>query len=411
MQLEQWIDWARGQGASDLHLEPGLPATLRIRGELRVIGERVSGQELADLVRDVLGEGAWNEFLARCSADLSRTVRGVRCRVNALRTSRGVGLAIRLLSAPAATLRRLNLHPDLLRLVQARNGLVLVTGPTGSGKTTTLAALLEEVNLSEARHILTLESPIEYSMVPRRSLVRQREVGRDTPSFAQGLYDAMREDPDVLMVGEMREPEVMRLTLNAAETGHLVLATVHSSSSAEALQRIVGAMPAEVQPSICAQLADCLVGVVAQQLIYREAIGMCVPECEVLMCCSGAKSVIRQSQFFKLGTVIESSAAEGCWSFARYRAWLDAKTDWARPGQMAPEQADAPELPEPDIHPVLAPAPIRRAAARPELVKRKRSSAPEQAQAEEGSREDGVLVLDDAPDDPSSVMQELERKR
>src|SRR6202022_264810 len=170
-----------------------------------------------------------------------------------------------LLSSVQPTLRSLNLHPELERLVRPTHGLVLVSGPTGSGKSSTLAALIQEINVREARHVITLESPIEYELVPRRAFIRQREVGRDTPSFERGLLDALREDPDVLMVGEMRDPETMRLTLNAAETGHLVLATVHSATVAEALQRVVNAFPAEVQNAIAAQLADCLLGVVAQR--------------------------------------------------------------------------------------------------------------------------------------------------
>src|SRR5207342_562535 len=160
---------------------------------------------------------------------------------------------------------KLNLHPDLRRHISHHNGLIIVSGATGSGKSSTMAALIQEINLGEARHIVTIESPIEYSFRPRASYIRQREVGRDTPSFEQGLLDALREDPDVLMVGEMREPETMRLTLNASETGHLVLATVHSSTCAEALQRLVGAFPAEIQNNVAAQLADCLVGVIAQR--------------------------------------------------------------------------------------------------------------------------------------------------
>src|SRR5207237_664238 len=145
------------------------------------------------------------------------------------------------------------------------------------------AALIQESNARERRHIVTLEAPIEYALVPRQAFIRQREVGRDTPSFEQGLYDALREDPDVLMVGELRDPQTMRLTLNAAETGHLVLTTLHSSTCAEALQRIVSAFPAEIQSGICAQLADSLVGVVCQRMRFIESHGLRAPECEVLL--------------------------------------------------------------------------------------------------------------------------------
>ena len=391
MDLESLVGWAKEQGASDLHLEEGLPATSRVRGELRLAGGRVAPHALQDLARGILGEARWASFLEQRSADLSRTVKGVRCRINILRSSRGVGLAVRLLSSPAATLKRLNLHPGLLKLVKAENGLVLISGPAGSGKTSTAAALLQEINLRESRHIITLESPIEYALSPRRSLIRQREVGRDTPSFEQGLFDAMREDPDVLLVGEMREPGVMRQTLNAAETGHLVLATVHSSSVAEALQRVVSAFPAEIQPGVCAQLGDCLVGVVAQRLVFRRDLGMRVPECEILIGNSGARGLIRQAQFFKLTTVVESGAADGCFSFARYRAWLEAKQDWVRPSDALPEEAGADALEEPQPE-EPGPAPRRRAEPVP-------------AEA----ADEGVVVLDDNSDDLTRVIEELER--
>ncbi len=254
MNLETLISVAREQGASDLHLEPGLPATLRVRGALRTMGETVPAKTLVDFAREIIGQQHWNEFLERRSFDLSKTISGVRCRINVLQTSRGVGFAVRLLSTFQATVENLNLHSDLKRLVSATNGLVLMCGPTGSGKSSTMAAMIQEINLGEARHVITLESPIEYIFRPRHAFIRQREVGRDTPSFEQALLDALREDPDVLMVGEMRDPQTMRLTLSAAETGHLVMATVHSSTCTEALQRVVGAFPAEIQNSVAAQL-------------------------------------------------------------------------------------------------------------------------------------------------------------
>src|SRR5947209_12352443 len=172
-----------------------------------------------------------------------------------------------------ATVKNLDLHPDLKKFLAPTTGLVLVSGPTGSVKSSTVAALLEEINLTEPRHIITIESPIEYMFRPRKSYIRQREVGRDTPSFDQALLDALREDPDVLMVGEMRDPETMRLTLSASETGHLVMATVHSSTCAEALQRVVSAFPAEIQASVAGQLADCLLAVISQRLHFRNDLG------------------------------------------------------------------------------------------------------------------------------------------
>ncbi len=192
MELESLIESAAANGASDLHLEAGMPAALRVRGTLRVAGEPISPKPLLDMARTLIGESQWPVFLERRSYDLSKTVRGVRCRINVLQTSRGVGLAIRLLSSFQATVEKLNLHPDLKKLVKNTHGLILICGPTGSGKSSTLAALIQEINLTDTRHIVTVESPIEYTFRPRRAFIRQREVGRDTPSFEQALLDALR---------------------------------------------------------------------------------------------------------------------------------------------------------------------------------------------------------------------------
>jgi len=340
--LEPLIAAAAAQGASDLHLEAGLPPALRVRGRLVVSGGPLSAAALLAMARELIGDEQWPEFVERRSFDCSRRIAGVRCRVNVLQTSRGVGFAIRLLSSFEATLQTLNLHPALRELVQPHNGLILVSGPTGSGKSSTLAALIQELNHSEARHILTIESPIEYLFRPAASFIRQREVGRDTPSFEQALLDALREDPDVLMVGEMRDPETMRLTLSAAETGHLVLATVHSSSCVEALQRVIGAFPSDIQNSIAAQVADCLVGVVCQRLRYRADLNLTLPELEILRPTNPVKAHIRMRDFFKISSVMETGAEAGMWTFARYQAWMAKKSDWhTASATAAPEPAEA----------------------------------------------------------------------
>ncbi len=333
MDLESLISQAATNGASDLHLESGLSPALRIRGALRMAGDPIPSNAMAEMARRLLNEEQWQSFLERRSFDFSRTIQGVRCRVNLLHSSRGVGMAIRLLTSFQATVEKLNLHPDLKKIVTHPHGLILVSGPTGCGKSTTLAALIQEINLTETRHIITVESPIEYSFRPRRAYIRQREVGRDTPSFEQALIDALREDPDVLMVGEMRDPETMRLTLNASETGHLVLATVHSSSCAEALQRVASAFPAEIQDGVCAQLADCLVAVVSQRLRFRPDLNIRVPECEILMATHAVKNFIRTREFFKIISALETGAENDMWTFQRYTKWLDSRTNWSLPDQ------------------------------------------------------------------------------
>ena len=350
MDLESLVSLAQSNGASDLHLEAGLPAALRIRGALRTIGEPIPAKLLQEMAHGVIGEEEWGRFLERRSIDLSKTMGGVRCRLNILQTSRGIGFAIRLLATFQATVEKLNLHPDLKKLAAPANGLILVSGATGSGKSSTLAALIQEINLTDSRHIVTVESPIEYTFRPRRAYIRQREVGRDTPSFEQALLDALREDPDVLMVGEMRDPETMRLTLNASETGHLVLATVHSSTCAEALQRVVSAFPSEIQSSVSSQLADCLVAVISQRLRFRPDLNIRVPECEILMATHAVKNFIRNRDFFKIISSLETGAEHGMWSFQRYRSWVDSRTNWYIPGQ-SPEPPDTESLEAPPAAP------------------------------------------------------------
>jgi twitching motility protein PilT len=360
MDFESLVGLAQTNGASDLHLESGLPAALRVRGSLKTVGEPIPGKTMLEMARHLLGDDHWQHFLERRSFDMSKTIHGVRCRINVLQSSRGVGFAIRLLASFQATIERLNLHPDLKKLVAPTNGLILVSGPTGSGKSSTLAALIQEVNLTETRHIVTIESPIEYMFRPRKSYIRQREVGRDTPSFEQALLDSLREDPDVLMVGEMRDPETMRLTLSAAETGHLVMATVHSSTCAEALQRVVSAFPAEIQSGVSAQLADCLLAVISQRLRFRPELGMRVPECEILMPTNAIKNFIRNRDFFKIVSALETGGEHGMWSFQRYRTWLDNRRQWNNPDQN-PEPPDSEPSQESSMAavPSLAPAPAK----------------------------------------------------
>jgi twitching motility protein PilT len=378
MELETLIASAAGNGASDLHLEGGMPAAVRVRGALRTVGEPIPPKAISEMAHALIGEVHWPEFVERRSFDMSKTIHGIRCRINLLHTSRGIGLAIRLLSSFQATVEKLNLHPDLKKVVKNSHGLILVSGPTGSGKSSTLAALIQEINLTETRHIVTVESPIEYTFRPRRSYLRQREVGRDTPSFEQALLDALREDPDVLMVGEMRDPETMRLTLSASETGHLVLATVHSSSCAEALQRVASAFPAEIQSAVCAQLSDCLVAVVAQRLRFRQDLNIRVPECEILVASHAVKNFIRTREFFKIASAIETGADHGMWSFQRYTKWLDSRTNFFIPG----ESAEPPDS-EPDDVPAPAPMALPSAASK---FGRKPKPAPSAPAAGAGQR-------------------------
>jgi twitching motility protein PilT len=342
MNLQDCVSRARTLGASDVHLEAGTPVVARVRGELQPLDAVVSGEQLLQASQDLLGAEGWAQFRKRGSADLTVAIAGVRCRASFFRTVRGIAIAIRLLAPSVKGLHACNLHPDLRRLIGSTAGLVIVSGPTGSGKSTTLAALIEEINSAYARHIVTLESPLEYLFTNRRSYIRQREIPAHAPSFEQGIVDALRENPDVLVIGEMRTPEVMRLTLDAAETGHLVLATMHSASCSEALNRLCMSFPSDIQPSIRAQLADCLVGVICQRLEFLSAQRLRVPRCEVLLPSSGAKGVIRSGQFSQLANVLQSGGEEGMWTFDRYQRWIEQYADWVRPPPPTPGREAAP---------------------------------------------------------------------
>jgi twitching motility protein PilT len=245
--------------------------------------------------------------------------------------------------------------------------------------------------------VVTLESPIEYALAPQRCFIRQREVGRDTPSFAQGLYDALREDPDVLVVGELRDPETIQLTLNAAETGHLVLTTMHSSTTAEALQRIVGAFPSEVQSAVAAQLADCLVGVVTQRLRHLSGPGIRAPECEILVASQNARAMIRQGQFFKLQSALETGAADGSWTSARYREWMERRTEWFVEKGEPPAAAEAAPA---DGAGVPRSGPRKAAPARTAPGAREKPAAREKPP---------VLEIDAADDDLDQIVRDLDR--
>src|ERR1700728_1123539 len=382
MIVDEWIEQAWSLGASDLHLEAGTPFVARVRGDLQIVGGAVTGDTLVQAAQEFLGAEGWAEFRERGSADMSAAIGGVRCRINFFQTVRGIGVAIRLLAPSIKDLHGCNLHPDFRKLIEATTRLIIISGPTGSGKSTTLAALIEEINATRARNIVTLESPLEYIYANRRSFIRQREIPTHSPSFEQGIIDALRENPDVLVVSEMRTPEVMRLTLNAAETGHLVLATMHSATCAEALSRLCMSFPSDIQASVRAQLADCLVGLSCQRLEFLSAHRLHVPRCEILLPTSGARGTIRAGNFSQIANVLQSGGDEGMWTFDRYQRWMEQVQDWVRPTQAAAARNSAdPGLPPrtPGFRPMTKPSPgaplQAKAAARPAPAKPARTTS------------------------------------
>jgi twitching motility protein PilT len=325
-ELAALIARAASLQASDVHLQEGEAPVVRVDGHLRAFtGEPVS--DLAALLGASLSAAAERRLAAGASADLGFRVEGVgRCRLNVFQTSRGRAAAIRLLRAAPPALAQLRLPVPLDDLVDLPHGLVLVCGPTGSGKSTTLAALAREALDRRACVLITLEDPIEYELAAgARGLVRQRQVGRDVKDFATGLRDALREDPDVLLIGEMRDAETVSLALTAAETGHLVLASLHSRSAASAVDRIIDTYPSEQKPQIRLQLADALRVVVSQRLIPRAAGEGRAVALEVLRGSYAVAAAIRDGKTGSLQSAMQAGKKEGMIALERCLADLVQK--------------------------------------------------------------------------------------
>jgi twitching motility protein PilT len=358
MNLEALVRAAYSRGASDVHVEAARPIVARVRGDLERLADSPSPAETEAAARALVDEPHWIELSERRSHDFSRQLAGIRCRINVFHTSRGVAFALRLLADATPTIETLNLLPELRDMAAKERGLVLVSGSAGSGKSSTLAALIQEVSGTSRRHVITLENPIEYVFDSELALIRQREVGTHAPSFEQGFTDALREDPDVLMVGEMRHPDVMRWTLNFAQTGHLVFTAVDAADTIHALQRIAMAFPPEDRASVCAQIADSFIAVIAQRLVYRPDLPRPVPECEILTTTSAVRDLIRQGQFLKLESALTAGAKEGMYTWERYRAWLATRTHWHVPSPVEPAIVDEPREPMPEsVSPTSPPPP------------------------------------------------------
>ncbi|MGL5530918.1 MAG: type IV pilus twitching motility protein PilT, partial [Culicoidibacterales bacterium] len=261
--------------ASDIHLSIDRPPMIRVQGELRPLDYTVMTAELTQTcAKQLIGDSQWKQFEVQQQLDFSYELAGEsRFRINAYYQRGSIALAIRPIPTHVPTFDQLQL-PEILRLLaHKQRGLILVTGPTGSGKSTTLAAMINEVNQTSHKHIITLEDPIEFYHEHKQSLINQREVGKDVESFAKGLKVALRQDPDVILIGEMRDLETIQIALTAAETGHLVLATLHTSSAASTVERIIDVFPAAQQQQVRTQLANSLVGVVAQRLLKSQLTG------------------------------------------------------------------------------------------------------------------------------------------
>ena len=298
---------------SDLHFSSGLQPHIRINGDLtKISSSMLEYQDILNLVYEIIPDGKKREFEETGDTDFGIEINGLaRYRVNLFQQHRGVSAVFRAIPTTIQSIDDLGL-PELLKdLAMAPKGLVLVTGPTGSGKSTTLAAMVNHANENRRDHIITIEDPIEFIHVPQRCLINQREVGRDTKAFKAALRGALREDPDIILVGEMRDLETIQLALEAAETGHLVLSTVHTTSAVKTVDRIIEVFPANMQSQIRASLADSLIAVISQILFKRVDIqGRCAA-LEIMTSTASVRNLIRESKTFQLTSVMQTGKANG----------------------------------------------------------------------------------------------------
>jgi twitching motility protein PilT len=308
------------EGFSDVHITGGYPAVFRNNG---VIGfdraNKWKHDEVDDLVVKLLSPRQMQMLRKRWSVDLAMSIENARIRMNVFNTTRGLSLAVRLLPGSAPKIENLNLHPSFHELCKLRAGLILICGATGCGKSTTIAAMINEINHTRSGHIITLEDPIEYRFHSHRCFMEQRELGTHMPSFEQGLLDVLREDPDVIVVGELREPETIRLTLNAAESGHLVIASLHATNSEDALYRICNSFPSELLEAVHMQLASVLAWLVVEQLEYLESVGFRVPVLSMLCGTGGVKGMIRDRKLSQIESALQTGRGDGMFTMEAYR--------------------------------------------------------------------------------------------
>ena len=313
--------------ASDLHLAPNLPPMLRINGDLEPLaGEREFDKAtLNDLIFSTMNAEQRAEFIKEYELDYAVTVPNVaRFRVNAFYQTDGMAAVFRVIPEAIPSLDDLGLPPVFKKLLDLPNGLILVTGPTGSGKSTTLAAMIDYINMNQPEHIITIEDPIEFKHKSKKSLINQREVHKDTHGFSNALRSALREDPDVILLGEMRDLETIRLALTAAETGHLVMATLHTSSAPRTINRIVDVFPAGEKDMIRNMLSESLQAVICQTLLKKIGGGR-VAALEIMLGTPAIRNLIREDKIAQMMTSIQTGQEHGMCTLKQYVQGLVAK--------------------------------------------------------------------------------------
>lgn len=309
MQLSDIFQTATEHDASDIHLISGHPPMMRVHTVMTPMDYPVlTPKGMESILASMINDHQKEDFKERCDIDFSYEVPGVaRYRVNAHLMRGGIGMALRTIKTEAPALSELNLPEVISRLTYLPRGLVLVTGDTGSGKSTTLAAMIQAMNDRYRKHVITLEDPIEYTFESNKCLIEQRELGADMPSFASGLKHALRQDPDIVLVGEMRDLETTALAISAAETGHLVLSTLHTVNASQTVERIIDMYPAGQQNQIRSMMSNTLQAVVSQTLFSRVDQPGMVPAIEVLLCTPAVRNLIREGRTFEIPNVIDTN--------------------------------------------------------------------------------------------------------
>lgn len=311
--IVDYMRLASQRNASDIHITVNAPVAFRIHGELRPADDRVlKPEDTLDMIRELLTGEQYEDFVEQGDLDLSYEIPGVsRFRINLYRQKGYAGLTIRLIPTRIPSVEELGLPGIALELARKPQGLVLVTGPTGSGKSTTLAALIDDINTFRQEHIITLEDPIEFLHPHKKSIVNQREVGSDTESFAKGLRAALRQDPDVILVGEMRDLETISTAITAAETGHLVFGTLHTADAPQTIDRIIDVFPTGSQQQIRIQLASVLLGIIAQRLLPTADGRGRAAAMEILVNTPAVANLIRSEKVHQVRSMMQTGKAQG----------------------------------------------------------------------------------------------------